>query len=215
MIIGVLCKTCHRHGTSLCVARSLSHSVRAERSGIILTNAEGRIIDCNEPCARIFGFDSRKQMLAHSAWDFYFDRADREAVIERLRRRRNCHPEEVCMRGRNSVPVWVLATRTVVSFAEGRPELFQGTLIEKLKQAFGSLRQNENAEPSVRMPTGEGARMAELSKRIGNILRRVSKSLQPENLSQIDRTEMKECLLALEQIKMLMSELELLHLFSE
>jgi PAS domain S-box-containing protein len=99
-------------------------------AGIILTNAEGRIIDCNEPCARIFGFDSRKQMLAHSAWDFYFDRADREAMIERLRRRRNCHAEEVCLRGRNGVPVWVLATRTVVSFAEGRPELFQGTLID-------------------------------------------------------------------------------------
>ena len=186
-------------------------------AGIILTNAEGRIIDCNEPCARIFGFDSRKQMLAHSAWDFYFDRADRQAMIERLRKRRNCHAEEVCLRGRNGVPVWVLATRTVVSSAEGRPELFQGTLIDitARNKAQASLRQNENAEPSVRMPTGEGARMAELSKRIGNILRRVSKSLQPENLSQIDRAEMKECLLALEQIKMLMSELELLHLFSE
>jgi len=186
-------------------------------AGIILTNAEGRIIDCNRPCARIFGFDSRKQMLAHSAWDFYFDRADRDAMIERLRRRRNCHAEEVCLRGRNSVPVWVLATRTVVSSAEGRPELFLGTLIDitARKKAQASLRQNENAEPSVRMPAGEGARMAELSKRIGNILRRVSKSLQPENLSQIDRAEMKECLLALEQIKMLMSELELLHLFSE
>ena len=85
-------------------------------------------MDCNEPCARIFGFDSRKQMLAHSAWDFYFDRADREAMIGRLRRRRNYHAEEVCLRGRNSLPVWVLATRTVVSFAEGRPELFQGEL---------------------------------------------------------------------------------------
>jgi hypothetical protein len=115
------------------------------------------------------------------------------------------------------VPVWVLATRTVVSFAEGRPELFQGTLIDitTQKKAQASLRQNESAEPSVRMPTGEGARMAELSKRIGNILRRVSKSLQPENLSQIDRAEMKECLLALEQIKMLMSELEVLHLLRE
>ena len=186
-------------------------------AGIILTNAEGRIIDCNEPCARIFGFDSRKQMLAHSAWDFYFDRADREAMIDRLRRRRNSHAEEVCLRGRNGLPVWVLATRTVVSFAEDRPELFQGTLIDitAQKKAQASLRQNENAEPSVRMPTGEGARMAELSERIGNILRRVSKSLQPENLSKIDRAEIKECLLALEQVKMLMSELELLHLFPE
>jgi hypothetical protein len=58
------------------------------------------------------------------------------------------------------------------------------------KKAQASLRQNENAEPSVRMTTGQGARMVELSERIGNILRRVSKSLQPDNLSQIDRAEM-------------------------
>jgi PAS domain S-box-containing protein len=32
--------------------------------GIILTNAAGRIVDCNEPCARIFGFDSRGELLA-------------------------------------------------------------------------------------------------------------------------------------------------------
>lgn len=43
-------------------------------AGIILTNTEGRILDCNEPCARIFGFDSRDEMLTHSAWDFYFHR---------------------------------------------------------------------------------------------------------------------------------------------
>ena len=36
-------------------------------AGIILTNVEGRVIDCNEPCARIVGFDSREDMLAHSA----------------------------------------------------------------------------------------------------------------------------------------------------
>jgi transposase len=55
----------------------------------------------------------------------------------------------------------------------------------------------------------------DLSERIRNILRRVSKSLRPENLSQFDRAEMQECLLALEQMKMLMSELEILHLLRE
>ena len=186
-------------------------------AGIILTNAEGRIIDCNEPCARIFGFDSRKQMLAHIAWDFYFDRADREAMIEGLRRRRNCHAEEVCLRGRNGVPVWVLATRTVVSLAEGRPELLQGTVIDitAQKKAQARLRGIKATESTVRMPAGENARAADLSQQIGNLLRRLSKSLRPENLSQLDRAEMQECLRALEQVKMLMSELEILRLFPE
>jgi PAS domain S-box-containing protein len=186
-------------------------------AGIILTNVEGRIMDCNEACARIFGFHSRDEMLAHSAWDFYFDRADREALIERLRRRRNCPAEEVCLRGRNGAPVWLLATRTVASLADGVPALLQGTFIDitAQKKAQARLRDVKNGESSATMPEGESARMADLSQRIRNILRRVSKSLQPDNLSQIDRAEMQECFLALEQMKMLISELEILHLLRE
>src|SRR5216684_4084170 len=130
-------------------------------AGIILTNAEGHIIDCNEPCARIFGFDSRKQMLAHSAWDFYFDRADREALIKRLRRRGNCPAEEVCLRGRDGAPVWLLATRTVASFADGVPELLQGTFIDITAQRKAQarlLRDVKNGESSATIPEGESAR---------------------------------------------------------
>ncbi len=186
-------------------------------AGIILTNVEGRIIDCNERCARIFGFDSKKEMLAHSAWDFYFHRAEREILIERLRTQANCPAEEVCLRGRNGVPVWVLATRTVASFTDGIPELLQGTAIDitAQKKAQARLRDIKGGQSSARMPEGESARMADLSQRIGNVLRSVTKSLQPDNLSRIDRAEMQECFLALEQMKMLMSELEILHLLRE
>jgi PAS domain-containing protein len=68
-------------------------------AGTILTTPEGRIIDCNEACARIFGFDSKETMLAHSdAWDFYFNRAEREILIDRLRTPGNNPAEEVCVR---------------------------------------------------------------------------------------------------------------------
>jgi len=38
-------------------------------------------------------------MLARTAWDFYFDRADRKALIDRLRTRGNCPAEEVLLAG--------------------------------------------------------------------------------------------------------------------
>jgi hypothetical protein len=106
---------------------------------------------------------------------------------------------------------------TMASVSEGRPELLQGTVtdITSQKKAQTRLRDIKAVESTLRMPAGENARVADLSQRIGNILRRVSKSLQPDNLSQIDRAEMQECLLALEQMKMLMSELEILHLLRE
>ena len=186
-------------------------------AGVILTNPEGRILDCNEPCARIFGFDSRKKMLAHTAWDFYFDRADRKALMDRLRTQGNCPAEEVCLRGSNGAPVWVSATRMVVSFTNGRPELLLGTVIDITvqKKVQARLRDAKRAQSSAMIPPRESARMADLSQELAILLQRVSKTLQPNNLSQIDRAEMKECLLAFEQMKMLLSELELLHLFPE
>ena len=186
-------------------------------AGIVLTTPEGRIVDCNEACARIFGFDSRKDMLAHSAWDFYFHRSERKILINRLRTRGDCAAEEVCLRGRNGAPVWVLATRTVVSFADGLPELLQGTVVDitAQKQAQAKLRDIKSGQSSARMAEGESARVADLSQRMRNILRRISKSLQPDNLSQIDRTEIQECVFALEQMKMLLSELEIIRLLGE
>jgi two-component system cell cycle sensor histidine kinase/response regulator CckA len=67
-------------------------------AGAILTTPDGRIVDCNEACARIFGFDSRETILARSAWDFYFNRAEREILIDRLRTAGNSSAEEVCLR---------------------------------------------------------------------------------------------------------------------
>jgi hypothetical protein len=109
-----------------------------------------------------------------------------------------------------------LARRTVASFVNGLPELLQATLIDITAQKKAQARpQDQGGESSATMSEGQSARIADLSQQIGNILRRVSKPLQPDNLSQINRTEMRECFVALEQMKMLMSELEILHIERE
>ena len=185
-------------------------------AGVILTTPEGRIVDCNEACAQIFGFDSREEMLGHSAWDFYFNRSERETLLDRLRTSGSCPREEVCLKGRNGAPIWVLARRTVASFVNGLPELLQATLIDITAQKKAQARpRDQGGQSSATMSEGQSVRIADLSQQIGNILRRVSKSLQPDNLSQINRAEMRECFVALEQMKMLMSELEILHVGRE
>ena len=185
-------------------------------AGVMLTTPQGRITDCNEACARILGFESRQEMLAHSAWDFYFNRSEREILLDRLRKRGSCPREEVCLKGKNGAPIWVLARRTVASFVNGLPELLQATLIDISAQKKSQARpRDQGGQSSTTMSEGQSARIADLSERIGNILRRLSKSLQPDNLSQINRAEMRECFVALEQMKMLMSELEILHIGRE
>src|SRR6266481_6941134 len=129
-------------------------------AGIILTNPEGRIFACNEPCARIFGFDSRDEMLTHSAWDFYFHRVERETLLRRLRTRGYCPAERVCLRRKNGEPVWVLTSRTVATFADGLPELLQGTVIDITMQeeAQARLREIIASESTAAGPAAPGTR---------------------------------------------------------
>jgi PAS domain S-box-containing protein len=123
-------------------------------AGVILTEIDGRIVDCNEPCARIFGCNSREEMLTHAAWDFYFHRAEREGLIRRLLTQRDCPAEEVCLRRRDGAPVWVLATHTVASFVDGEPELLQETVIDitAQKRADARLRDIKRVQSPARKP---------------------------------------------------------------
>jgi hypothetical protein len=81
---------------------------------------------------------------------------------------------------------------------DGVPELLQGTFIDITAQKKAKARLRDI--------------ISDLSQRIGSILRRVNKSLHPHSLPQMDRAEMQECFVALEQMKMLMSELEIFRL---
>jgi hypothetical protein len=154
-------------------------------------------------------------MLAHSAWDFYFDSADREQLLERLRRQRYCPAEEVCLRHSNGMPVWVLATRSVVSLAYGHPALLQGTVIEitAQKKAQASFASIKEVTSSASRSEHERVETAALSQRLAVLLQRASQALQPDNLPRMGRSETQEFLLVLEEMKMLMSELEVLRLF--
>jgi PAS domain S-box-containing protein len=180
-------------------------------AGVILTDTEGRILDCNEPCARIFGCDSREEMLTHSAWDFYFHREEREKLVDRLQTREYCPNEKVCLRRKNGEPVWVLTSRTVASFHDGSPNLLQGTVIEITAP------EESQAEPpdimaselSAGMLEGSSAQAETLSQRLTTLLKGVNDNLQPSHLQSIDRATVRDCLLAFEQMKVIVAELEI------
>src|ERR1700730_6958234 len=90
----------------------------------------------------------------------------------------------------------------------------QGIRLEKSqKKVQTKLCDIKGEQSSAKLPEGESARIADLSQRIGDILQDVRKSLQPGNLSRIDTAEMQACFLALEQMKVLLSELEIFRLF--
>jgi hypothetical protein len=103
----------------------------------------------------------------------------------------------------------------VADNAKGRPELLLSTAIDITahKETEAWLGGVKDVTSATRTPERENAEMADLSRRLAILLQRASQTLQPAKLSRMGRPETQEFLLVLEEMKMLMSELEVLRLF--
>ena len=108
-------------------ANEARYRVLFERNlaGVYRTTTDGRILDCNEACARIFGYDSRESFLSNAATDFYFDRAERERLVQKLRAQGSLTNTELRLRRRDGSTVWVLEN---VSLLNG--DTLEGTIID-------------------------------------------------------------------------------------
>jgi diguanylate cyclase (GGDEF)-like protein/PAS domain S-box-containing protein len=108
-------------------ANEARYRVLFERNlaGVYRTTTDGRILDCNEACARIFGYGSREEFLNAVAEDFYFDPAARDRVVQMLREQGSVSNLELRLRRRDGSPVWVLESVTLL---EGN--VLEGTIID-------------------------------------------------------------------------------------
>jgi diguanylate cyclase (GGDEF)-like protein/PAS domain S-box-containing protein len=99
-------------------------------AGVYRSTLEGRILDCNDACARILGFASREELLAYESLELYFNLSEREAILARLREKRLVTNFEVCLRRRDGSPVWVLENVARLAGPAGEPDFLEGTLID-------------------------------------------------------------------------------------
>jgi hypothetical protein len=83
------------------------------------------------------------------------------------------------------------------------------------RRAQARLRDIKHSALSSFSPVGESTATPDISQRLAPLVERVSNTLHPNNLPRIDRAEMRECLLALEQLKMLIAELEVRRFLEE
>jgi len=107
-----------------------------ERSlaGVYRTTLDGRILDCNDACARIFGYESPQDALSHIANNNYPNRAKREAFLARLREERAISGFEHCLQRKDGTPVWVLENATLLENKNGGDDIIEGTLIDITKR---------------------------------------------------------------------------------
>jgi diguanylate cyclase (GGDEF)-like protein/PAS domain S-box-containing protein len=95
-------------------------------AGVFRTSIDGRILDCNDALARIFGYRDRHELLSQRADSVYFDRNDRENVLDQLREHGSLSNIETRMRRADGTELWVLENVTLL---EARGEL-EGTIID-------------------------------------------------------------------------------------
>ncbi len=110
-------------------------------SGVYHSTLDGRILDCNESFAHILGYDSREDVLSVSAWNLYFSRADREAMITLLKDQSVLTNFEMMLRRKDGKPVWILGNATLIERDNSEP-VIQGILVDltERKQAEKQLK---------------------------------------------------------------------------
>jgi len=97
-------------------------------AGTFRSLPEGKLLECNDSFARMLGYASRQEILRHSAWDLYCQRADREAAIRRILQEKVTSNEEFCLQRKDGSPVWILANR-ILNESE-HPAVIEGTLMD-------------------------------------------------------------------------------------
>jgi len=117
------------------------HRLLFERNlaGVYRNTLDGRMLECNDEMARILGYASREEMLSIRAGDSYFTPADREQLIDAIRRDGGVRGAEVRLRRKDGTPVWVLESAHLLG------DVLEGTIVDitDRKKAETALRDSE------------------------------------------------------------------------
>src|SRR5690348_4421429 len=93
----------------------------------VFTSQSGRLIDCNDSFAHIFGYESREQMIGAGDFNPYYSPQQRADYIASLKKERALTNVEFRLRRRDGSEVWVLEN---VMLEDGGDEAILGTLID-------------------------------------------------------------------------------------
>jgi PAS domain S-box-containing protein len=132
-LVALLVSRLSRHiATKIDQANAEQH--RAERryremfeqsvAGITTTRvSDGRVLMCNEACARIFGYESPAEFMKQQAHHLWWDPAERERLVATLRGSPGVRNFEARMKRKDGKPAWVMCNVTLRESADGEATL--------------------------------------------------------------------------------------------
>jgi PAS domain S-box-containing protein/putative nucleotidyltransferase with HDIG domain len=99
-------------------------------AGVFRSTPDGRLLDCNDSFAHILGYETREEVLAQPAAQFYDNPEERAILISRLLKEGYLSNFEFKIRRRDDKLAWVLENATVIIGEAEMPIILQGTVID-------------------------------------------------------------------------------------
>jgi diguanylate cyclase (GGDEF)-like protein/PAS domain S-box-containing protein len=121
-------------------------------AGVYMAYEDGTLIDCNEACATLFGYDSREDLLRRGRLD-YLHPHERDSIVRRLRDEGTVTNVEVELQGRNG-SIWALENVTRIAPTDDRPAVLEGVLLDvsERKRAEQDIAFKAYHDPLTRLP---------------------------------------------------------------
>jgi two-component system sensor histidine kinase/response regulator len=120
-----------------------------ERSlaGVFRSTIDGRLLDCNDACAKMFGYASREEFLSSEAMDLFHDPADRQSFIDRLTAERRLSDFEISLKRKDGSAVWILGNASIIDDPDAGVPVIEGSLVDITvrKQAEADLKRAKEA----------------------------------------------------------------------
>lgn len=99
-------------------------------AGIVRITAKGVLIDCNDAMARMFGCDSRQQLLESDTSRFFIDQAERKQLFDELIENGSLRNRESRMRRLDGSTIWTLVNASVLQSNVSAEPVLEGVVLD-------------------------------------------------------------------------------------
>jgi diguanylate cyclase (GGDEF)-like protein/PAS domain S-box-containing protein len=99
-------------------------------AGIYRTTVDGSFRECNPALARLLGYEGVAELMRDTAANLYFDPAERDLFIARLRAAGRIDGFEFRLRRKDGSALWILENVAFRPAQDGEADLIEGTLVD-------------------------------------------------------------------------------------
>ncbi|HEV2424390.1 MAG TPA: PAS domain S-box protein, partial [Terriglobia bacterium] len=140
--------THHKRAAEALTASEKRYRQLFERNaaGVFATTLDGRILNCNQAAAEMFGYHSPSEVPHLRVVDLHSS-SDPRPVLERLRLEKSLTNCELQLMRSDGTPVWAIGNLNLVEGGNGQPGIVETILVDitERKRAEEALRQNEQS----------------------------------------------------------------------